>query len=115
MALHVNTRFDEADDVLTFGGSATISVAGEFELSGEINATDNGNGTVLIDVPEMSLALNINDMEVFDVGGAARFSIGGTDGFQLIDIGLTTVEVFGIDVSAIAGSAVVRAAESERC
>lgn len=65
----VTVQFDNGDDVLNFGGVATVSVADVFVLSGEINATETDTGTVLVDVPDMSLALTIDDLEVFDVGG----------------------------------------------
>ncbi|HND51343.1 MAG TPA: hypothetical protein PLV92_03060, partial [Pirellulaceae bacterium] len=100
----VIVRFDSAADVMSFGGQATLSVAGVFELSGAVNATKVGSGTILVDVPEMDLKLKIRDTEVFDIGGKARFGIGGGRGFQLLDIGLTRLTAFGVDVSAIAGA-----------
>ena len=54
-------------------------------------------------IREITASLNINGLEVFEVGGRARFAIGGEDGFQLLDIGLKTVHVLGLDISAVAG------------
>ena len=101
---NVSVVFASGQKVLTFGGSAVISVAGIFEISGAIQATKTNSGLIFVDIPQITAALNINGMQVFQVGGKARFSIGGEDGFQLLDVGLTTVNVFGIDVSAVAGS-----------
>ncbi|MEN9555968.1 MAG: hypothetical protein RLZZ232_2254, partial [Planctomycetota bacterium] len=100
----VGVTFPTSDRVLSFGGSAVISVAGIFEISGEIQATKTDSDVIFIDIPQISAALNINGLQVFQVGGRARFSIGGEDGFQLLDVGLTSVRVFGLDVSAVAGA-----------
>ncbi|MFM8474302.1 MAG: hypothetical protein ACKOEO_00710, partial [Planctomycetaceae bacterium] len=101
---NVPVVFGSGEKVLSFGGSAVISVAGIFEISGVIQATKTDSGVIFVDIPEVSAALNVNGLEVFEIGGKARFSIGGEDGFQLLDVGLTTVRVFGVDISAIAGS-----------
>ncbi|MEN9556606.1 MAG: hypothetical protein RLZZ232_2892, partial [Planctomycetota bacterium] len=101
---NVPVVFSSGDKILSFGGSAVISVAGIFEISGTVQATKTSSGLILVDIPQISAALNINGMRVFEVGGKARFSIGGADGFQLLDIGLTTVVVMGVNVSAIAGA-----------
>ncbi|MFO0534858.1 MAG: beta strand repeat-containing protein, partial [Planctomyces sp.] len=99
----VSVQFATGESVLSFGGSAVISVAGIFEISGTVKATKTNSDLILIDIPEITAALNINGLEVFEVGGRARFSIGGEDGFQLLDIGLKTVHVMGLDISAVAG------------
>ncbi|MFN9034680.1 MAG: hypothetical protein ACK5YO_00170, partial [Planctomyces sp.] len=77
--------FDTAEKVLSVGGSAVISVAGIFEVRGTISVTKTESGAIFVDIPDVAAALSINDLEIFEVGGAARFSIGGTDGFQLLD------------------------------
>jgi hypothetical protein len=99
----VSVQFPTGESVLSFGGSAVISVAGIFEISGTVKATKTNSDLILIDIPEITASLNINGLEVFEVGGRARFAIGGEDGFQLLDIGLTTVHVLGLDISAVAG------------
>ncbi|MFM7057153.1 MAG: hypothetical protein ACKO2P_09565, partial [Planctomycetota bacterium] len=101
---NVPVVFGNGQKVLSFGGSAVISVAGIFEISGAIQATKTDSGVIFVDIPEVAAALNINGMQVFQIGGKARFSIGGDDGFQLLDVGLTTVRVFGVDISAVAGA-----------
>ncbi|MCY2990036.1 MAG: hypothetical protein NTY19_19505, partial [Planctomycetota bacterium] len=100
----VTVAFDTGEDVLSFSGSATLSVAGVFTLQGEVEATKTGSGMILVDVPNMSLNITIGGQNVFGLGGKARFGIGGGDGFQLLDIGLTEISVLGIDVSALAGA-----------
>jgi len=100
----VSVFFANGDEVLKFGGTAVISVAGVFEIRGEVIATKMNSGRVLIDIPEIAVALKINGLQVFEVGGRARFAIGGSDGFQLLDVGVTDVSVFGIDIAAAAGS-----------
>ncbi|MEI7700245.1 MAG: hypothetical protein WCK86_10635, partial [Planctomycetia bacterium] len=99
----VSVVFPTGESVMTFGGSAVISVAGIFEISGTVKAKKTDADLIFIDIPEITAALNINGLEVFEVGGRARFSIGGEDGFQLLDIGLKTVHVMGLDISAVAG------------
>jgi hypothetical protein len=107
----VNVVFANGNEVLKFGGSAVISVAGVFEIRGEVIATKTKSGRILIDIPEIAVALNIRGLQVFEVGGRARFSIGGPDGFQLLDVGVTEVSVFGFNVccckwqSAVPGTA----------
>ncbi|MGV2332779.1 MAG UNVERIFIED_CONTAM: hypothetical protein LVR18_01075 [Planctomycetaceae bacterium] len=43
--------FGTGDKVLTFGGSAVISVAGIFEISGAIQATKTDSGVIFVDIP----------------------------------------------------------------
>ncbi|MFM8478478.1 MAG: hypothetical protein ACKOEO_22055, partial [Planctomycetaceae bacterium] len=100
----VSVVFANGSEVLKFGGSAVISVAGVFEIRGEVIATKTKSGRVLIDIPEIAVALNIRGLRVFEVGGRARFSIGGPDGFELLDVGVTEVSVFGFDIAAAGGS-----------
>jgi hypothetical protein len=101
---NVPVNFPTSQKILSFGGTATISVAGIFTVSGAIQVTKTDSDVLFIDIPEVSASLNVNGLQVFEVGGKARFSIGGDDGFQLLDIGLTKVNVFGIDISAVAGA-----------
>ncbi|MEY2726170.1 MAG: hypothetical protein RLZZ458_2037, partial [Planctomycetota bacterium] len=100
----VQVQFTTGENVLSFGGSAVISVAGIFQISGTVQAKKTNADVILIDIPEITAALKINGLEVFQIGGRARFAIGGTDGFQLLDIGLKTVRVMGADISALAGA-----------
>ncbi|MFN9036444.1 MAG: hypothetical protein ACK5YO_09130, partial [Planctomyces sp.] len=96
--------FPTGEKLLSFGGSATISVAGIFEISGTVQATKTESGVIFVDIPEISAALNVKGFEVFKIGGKARFGIGGEDGFQLLDVGITTVRVMGIDATSIMGA-----------
>jgi hypothetical protein len=64
----VNVVFANGDEVLKFGGSAVISVAGVFEIRGEVIATKTKSGRILIDIPEIAVALNIRGLQVFEVG-----------------------------------------------
>ncbi|MGV2341357.1 MAG UNVERIFIED_CONTAM: hypothetical protein LVR18_47720 [Planctomycetaceae bacterium] len=52
----VSVFFANGDEVLKFGGSAVISVAGVFEIRGEVIATKMNSGRVLIDIPEIAVA-----------------------------------------------------------
>lgn len=65
----VDVVFPNGDDVLKFGGSAVISVAGVFEISGEVIATRTKSGRILVDIPEIAVALNVHGLRVFEVGG----------------------------------------------
>ncbi|MFN9038009.1 MAG: hypothetical protein ACK5YO_17035, partial [Planctomyces sp.] len=62
----VSVIFANGDEVLKFGGSAVISVAGVFEIRGEVIATKTKSGRVLIDIPEIAVALNIRGLRVFE-------------------------------------------------
>ncbi|MGV2335236.1 MAG UNVERIFIED_CONTAM: hypothetical protein LVR18_14360 [Planctomycetaceae bacterium] len=65
----VQVDFDTAEKVLSVGGSAVISVAGIFEVRGTISATKRESGAIFVDIPDVSASLNINDLEVFEIGG----------------------------------------------
>ena len=54
-----------------------------------------------MDIPEASVAINIPDeanggtQEAFSISGAARFSIGGGQGFQLQDLRVSGFAIIG--------------------
>ncbi|MFM7070646.1 MAG: hypothetical protein ACKO38_02490, partial [Planctomycetota bacterium] len=100
----VTVRFTSGASELTFGGNATLKVAGVFTLSGSVEVTKAASGVILVDVPAMELSIAASGSSIFEIGGKARFGIGGGRGFQLLDIGITKVSVFGIDITAVAGA-----------
>ncbi|MHB9067992.1 MAG: choice-of-anchor Q domain-containing protein [Pirellulaceae bacterium] len=81
--------------VQAFQGGVAVTVGGAFHLDGELSATKTLGGAVLLDIPNMNLRIELQGEEVFGIGGGARFSIGGDDGFRMLDMGLNSITVFG--------------------
>ena len=100
----VNVRFDTGTEETHFGGNATISIAGVFELRGEVSVTKTKTGVLLVDVPSMALEIASRDLTVFEIGGRARFGIGGGRGFRLLDVGITEVTVLGVSIVTAPGN-----------
>ncbi|NLX95674.1 MAG: hypothetical protein GXY83_05820, partial [Rhodopirellula sp.] len=91
----VPVRFDTPAQVQVIRGIVAMEVDGAFALGGELIATKTRGGAVLVDIPELVLTVKPHDEELFTIGGGARFSIGGSDGFRLLDMGLNSVTAFG--------------------
>ncbi len=100
----VPVKFTTTDDVQAFQGDVVLTVGGVFQLGGALTATKTCSGAVLVDIPDMELSLLRDNVEVFGIGGKARFSIGGSDGFRLLDMGLTSVSVYGATLNATPGA-----------
>ena len=91
----IPVKFTSADKIQIFSGSITLTVTGIFTLTGSITATIKANGTVLIDIPDVSLSISLNGSEVFAISAAARFSISKVDGFKMLDMRMTGFSIMG--------------------
>ncbi|HND54359.1 MAG TPA: hypothetical protein PLV92_18235, partial [Pirellulaceae bacterium] len=100
----VNVKFDTAERVEQFRGDATFEVGGVFTLHGAMTATKQANNSVLVDLADIDLGLVLHDEEIFSIGGSARFSIGASDGFRLLDMGVDYVAAFGVSLDVVAGA-----------
>ena len=99
----VSLEFSGPDDVKTFQGGVALEVADVFALSGQLNATKTRSGAVLFDIENMDLGIQLHGEQVFGLGGGARFTIGGNDGFRVLDMGLDHVTVYGVTLDASSG------------
>jgi len=81
----------------------TISAADVFTLSGMVCFTETPTGRVEVDVPDATVSINIpgqdGTQEAFSITGAARFFIGGGQGFQLQDLRVSGFSIFGADAT----------------
>jgi len=94
--------FADGTEVFEFSiANATLEVAGIFRVSGNIMAYKTAAGSILVDIPDMSMLLTMGDTEVAGLLGAIRFSIGGTDGFALRNMQLTGFSILGIAVDDV--------------
>ncbi|MBC8496829.1 MAG: hypothetical protein H8D37_04135, partial [Chloroflexi bacterium] len=96
----VNVKFTTAENIQAFSGSVTIKVAEVFVLSGSITAIQRANGTVFVDIPNVSLSITVDGTEMFGISAAARFSISPADGFRLMDMRVTEFTLFGVTADA---------------
>ena len=96
----VLVKFDTTENIQAFSGSITLSVTGVFTLSGSVTATQRANGTVLIDIPNVTLTITLSGNEVFSISASARFSISPIDGFRLVDMRVIGFKVFGVGANA---------------
>ncbi len=91
----------------------TISAAGVFTVKGAVSFTRNPNGTVSVDMPQASVNIAIpidgSLQQVFGISGAARFSFGGPDGFQLEDLRVSGYSIFGVGATIAAPASSLRA------
>ena len=99
--IDTSVSFTAADNVKTFGGSVTLSIANAFSLSGNVSFTkDQTTGGADISIPTATLGLISGGQTVVSVTGSADFTIDSTDGFKLKDAQLTDFSFFGVDAHA---------------
>ncbi|MBC8505088.1 MAG: tandem-95 repeat protein, partial [Chloroflexi bacterium] len=101
----VEVKFTTAESIKVFSGHIILSVTNIFTLEGDITAIQRGNGTVLIDIPNVSLNITKCEAEcdtdtptlkeIFSISAAARFSISPADGFHLMDLRVTGFSILG--------------------
>ena len=77
-----------------------ISAADVLTIAGAVRFTRAPSGRVEVDIPVATVSINIpsgsGSEEAFSVSGAARFFIGGGQGFQLQDLRLTGFSILGV-------------------
>ena len=109
--LHVGTDTVSAiEGVQALTAHVDMNVGETLTLSGDLTAIKTRSGAVFVDIPDVTLSINIPNAgweEVFQIGGGVRFSMGGDEGLRLLDMGLTSVSVFGFDLLASAGAPLV--------
>jgi len=101
----VEVKFTTAENIKVFSGHIILSVTNIFTLEGDITAIQRASGTILIDIPNVSLLITkceadcdtdtLTLKEIFSISAAARFSISPTDGFRLMDMRVTGFSILG--------------------
>ena len=73
-----------ADQATTFiGKGVTLSVLDVFTIGGDLEVSRQDDGKLLVDIQEAALSLIVNQQEVIRLGGGAKFTLGGSEGFKL--------------------------------
>ncbi|MEY3458929.1 MAG: hypothetical protein RL215_2086, partial [Planctomycetota bacterium] len=98
-----NLLFETDEELMDFTGSPVFTVPDVFELSGDVVVTKIDDDLIFVDNEAMTISISVAGREVFTLEGAARFGI-GTSGFEMMDIGLETFAVFGINIAALGGA-----------
>jgi hypothetical protein len=94
--------FSSAEDVETFSGTnIVISLANVVSLRGDVTFTRDLSGTVHVSIPNARLSIlpDQSGKAAFGINGAARFTIGGSQGFQLQDLQVNGFSIFGVDAT----------------
>ncbi len=95
------TFADTEGNIMKFSGSGiTMSVAGIFSMTADINFSRMATGRVLVDVPRMSMSIVIDETDVFGISGQAKFTIDPIEGFKLQNILMTGFTIMGVEASA---------------
>ncbi|MGV2335264.1 MAG UNVERIFIED_CONTAM: hypothetical protein LVR18_14500 [Planctomycetaceae bacterium] len=95
--------FETADEIQEITSEElTFSVLNVFSITCDANVTKTEDDLVYIDMDAFTAAILVNGEEVIEVGGTARFGI-GISGFEMLDVGLDSFAVFGVDILQIAG------------
>ena len=80
----------------------TIDLGGVFSLSGNVTFSKAADGTVDVNIPSASVSikapLNGTVQDIFTLKGAASFSFGGTQGFQMRNFRVNGIDLFGATV-----------------
>ena len=105
--------FNEQGEI-TEDSQVVISAANIFTLSGAVMFTRTPTGKIEVDLPEATVAISIPDdsgglQEAFSITGAARFSFGGEQGFQLEDLRVSGYSIFGVGATITTPASSLRA------
>lgn len=91
----ISVSFPSADQVVSFGGSLSVSIPGLLDISGTATIDRSPSGRVDIALTDTSFAVSAFDTELFSLSGEAFFSIDPVSGFNLDDFYINGFSILG--------------------